>query len=99
MATERIRASTIRTSYRTAKRAPRTSATGGVVGRGRLLLIAAACMTLWPLFAWTGARLLIVKSEMASADAIVVLSGSSTFVERTDWAARLYRDGRAPIII
>ena len=54
---------------------------------------------MWPLLAWTGAKLLIVKAELASADAIVVLGGSSTYIERTDWAARLYREGRAPIII
>jgi len=65
----------------------------------RVLLIGVAVCLTWPLFAWAAARLLIVKSELGSADAIVVLSGSSTFVERTDWAARLYREGRAPIII
>ena len=44
-------------------------------------------------------ELLIVKSELPAADAIVVLSGSSTYVERADWAARLYREGRAPLVI
>ena len=33
------------------------------------------------------------------ADAIVVLSGSSTYIERADWAARQYRAGRAPVVI
>jgi uncharacterized SAM-binding protein YcdF (DUF218 family) len=51
------------------------------------------------LLTWAGAKLLIVKAELSSADAIVVLGGSSTYIERTDWAARLYREGRAPIII
>ena len=36
---------------------------------------------------------------MPSADAIVVLSGSSTYIERANWAAKLYREGRAPIIV
>ena len=45
------------------------------------------------------AQLLIVKAELDSADAIVVLSGSSTYVERTAWAAQLYHNGRAPIVI
>jgi uncharacterized SAM-binding protein YcdF (DUF218 family) len=54
---------------------------------------------MWPLMAWVGAQLLIVKSELASADAIIVLSGSSTYVERADWAAMLYREGRAPVIL
>jgi uncharacterized SAM-binding protein YcdF (DUF218 family) len=51
------------------------------------------------LFAWLAAELLIVKSDVTSADAIVVLSGSSTYLERTAKAAELYRAGRAPIII
>jgi uncharacterized SAM-binding protein YcdF (DUF218 family) len=49
--------------------------------------------------AWVGAELLIVKSELASAEAIVVLSGSATYTERTAWAAKLYREGRAPLIV
>ena len=36
---------------------------------------------------------------MPAADAIVVLSGSSTYVERAAWAAQLYREGRAPVIV
>ena len=64
-----------------------------------LLLVLLSALVLWPILAWAGAHLLIVKSEMASADAIVVMSGSSTYVERADWAARLYREGRAPVII
>jgi uncharacterized SAM-binding protein YcdF (DUF218 family) len=51
------------------------------------------------LLAWGVAQLLIVKSELPVADAIVVLSGSSTYLERADWAARLYREGRAPVVI
>jgi uncharacterized SAM-binding protein YcdF (DUF218 family) len=51
------------------------------------------------MFGWGLAHALIVKSELAPADAIVVLSGSSTYRERADWAAKLYREGRAPLII
>jgi uncharacterized SAM-binding protein YcdF (DUF218 family) len=65
----------------------------------RFLIIAVLLVAVSPLFAWCGARLLIVKAEMRSADAIVVLSGSSTYVERADWAAQLYGEGRAPLII
>ena len=62
--------------------------------------MAALCLALaWPLAAWIAARLLIVKSEMPVADAIVVLSGSFTYIERTTWAAKLYREGRAPLVI
>jgi uncharacterized SAM-binding protein YcdF (DUF218 family) len=67
--------------------------------RWRVLTVVVFCMAMWPLMAWVGAQLLIVKSELASADAIIVLSGSSTYVERVDWAARLYREGRAPVIL
>lgn len=67
--------------------------------RRRRVLTVFVFLTTWPLFAWVGAQLLIVKSELASADAIVVLGGSSTYVERTDWAARLYREGRAPVVL
>ena len=49
--------------------------------------------------AWAGANLLIVKSDLPVADAIVVLSGSSTYIERAAWAARQYRAGRAPVVI
>lgn len=48
---------------------------------------------------WLVAKILIVKTEVDSADAIVVMSGSATYLERSSWAARLYREGRAPIII
>ncbi len=68
--------------------------------RRRVLLIAGLfAVVLWPLCAWLAARFLIVKAELTSADAIVVLSGSSTYRERTAWAAKLYREGRAPIVI
>lgn len=52
----------------------------------------------WP-FSWLAAKALIVTRRLEHADAIVVLSGSSTYVERSQWAARLYNDGRAPRII
>lgn len=53
----------------------------------------------WPLLAWIAARGLIVSAPLNSADAIVVLSGSSTYVERTHKAADLYREGRAPLVL
>lgn len=61
-------------------------------------IVVLAFMTL-AVAAWVAARGLIVRAELSSADALVVLSGSSTYLERTDWAARLYREGRAPRII
>jgi uncharacterized SAM-binding protein YcdF (DUF218 family) len=68
--------------------------------RRRVLLLAGlSVLVIWPIFAWLAAQLLIVRAELPSADAIVVLSGSSTYRERTAWAAKLYREGRAPIVI
>lgn len=65
----------------------------------RLLIVALAGAIGWFALAWAGAKFLIVKSEMPSADAIVVLSGSSTYIERAAHAAGLYREGRAPIVV
>ncbi|MFN2577914.1 MAG: YdcF family protein [Pyrinomonadaceae bacterium] len=65
----------------------------------RFLILAAILVALSPLVAWGAARFLIVKVELPAADAIVVLSGSSTYVERAAWAAQLYREGRAPLIV
>lgn len=67
--------------------------------RPHILLVVVVCLAMWPLLAWVGAQLLIIKAELSSVDAIVVLSGSSTYVERADWAAKLYREGRAPVIV
>jgi uncharacterized SAM-binding protein YcdF (DUF218 family) len=49
--------------------------------------------------AWLAARWLIVSAPLERADAIVMLSGGSTFVERAELAARLYREGHAAKII
>lgn len=52
-----------------------------------------------PLMAWVAAEALIVRSELTHADALVVLGGSSTYLERTHRAAQLFHEGRAPRII
>jgi len=67
--------------------------------RRRFLVIAALLMLAAPLFAWGAARMLIVTADMQSADAIIILSGSSTYVERAARAADLYRAGRAPLVV
>ena len=98
MATERIRTLTMRPSKRSAPKTFR--ALSKAARRRRVLLIAGlGAVILWPLLAWLAAHLLIVKAELTSADAIVVLSGSSTYRERTAWAAKLHREGRAPVVI
>lgn len=98
MATERIekKAQTHRSGRSALEARTKRSATR----LGRTFLIVVLCLVvLWPLLAWLGADLLIVESEIVSADAIVVFSGSSTYIERSDWAAKLYREGRAPVIV
>lgn len=53
----------------------------------------------WSLVAWVAAKALIVQADLAHADALVVLAGSSTYIERTRRAAQLFHEGRAPRII
>jgi uncharacterized SAM-binding protein YcdF (DUF218 family) len=56
-------------------------------------------VVVWAVVAWVGARALIVSAPIDSADVIIVLSGSSTYVERTHKAAELYRQRRAPLVL
>ncbi len=51
------------------------------------------------ILAWGAACGLIVRAPVERADAIVVLSGSAAYKERTRQAARLYAAGRAPRIV
>jgi uncharacterized SAM-binding protein YcdF (DUF218 family) len=44
-------------------------------------------------------RLLIVRAGPATADAIVVFSGSATYIERTEKAGLLFKQGTAPLVI
>jgi uncharacterized SAM-binding protein YcdF (DUF218 family) len=53
----------------------------------------------WSLLAWAAARLLIVKAELAKADALVMLSGGSFYAERVRHTVNLFAEGRAPRII
>lgn len=54
---------------------------------------------LLPGAAWGAARFLIVRTPAKHADAIVMLSGSATYRERSAHAAQLFNEGRAPRII
>jgi uncharacterized SAM-binding protein YcdF (DUF218 family) len=65
----------------------------------RFVCFAGVLLVAWCVVAWGAARLLIVSAALAQADAVVVLSGSSSYVERTNWAAQLWSTGRAPLII
>lgn len=80
--------------------AARRGASGaGSVRRRRLLVAAAVTLAAWPPAAWVAARGLIVGCELESADAVVVLAGSSTYRERARHAAGIYARGRAPLVL
>jgi len=61
-----------------------------------LVLVALAA---WAVGARFAAEALVVSEELERADALVVLAGSSAYVERTARAAELYREGRAPVVV
>ena len=67
--------------------------------RWRFLRLVLAGALLWPPLAWAAARALIMRAELERPDALVVLAGSSAYVERTHLAARLFREGRAPVVL
>src|SRR5882724_8702749 len=64
---------------------------------GWYVLIPSLCALIF--LAWGAAKLLIVEAPLAHANAIAVLSGSAVIKERTQFAAQLYKEGRAPKII
>jgi len=64
--------------------------------RGRVVLL---LLVAWTILAWGAARALVVRSELPHADALVVLAGSATYVERTHRAAQLFAAGVAARIV
>ncbi|MEO8435279.1 MAG: YdcF family protein [Pyrinomonadaceae bacterium] len=64
--------------------------------RGRIVLL---LLLAWSILAWVAARVLVVRSELPHADALVVLAGSSTYVERTHHAAQLFAEGVAAKVV
>lgn len=60
---------------------------------------ALAFVLAWPVIAWGAAVSLIKTVTLPRADALVVLSGSSAYIERSRRTAELYREGRAPRVI
>lgn len=70
--------------------------------RGRLrrwACYAVVLLAAWSLFAWVAARALIVRADVGRADALVILSGGSSYVERARRASELFHQGSAPRII
>jgi uncharacterized SAM-binding protein YcdF (DUF218 family) len=73
--------------------------TGKLNARVILKWLLILILGLWFL-AWIAARGLILKSAVPpSADAIIVMSGSSALKERTHLAAQLFNEGRAPRVV
>jgi uncharacterized SAM-binding protein YcdF (DUF218 family) len=61
--------------------------------------LAVLLLVAWPPAAWAAARWLVVSAELQHADALAVLAGSSTYVERARRAAELFREGRASRVV
>jgi len=66
--------------------------------RIKYLLVFVVAVVGWTLTAPLLASYLIVKKPLANADAMIVLSGSAVYKERTRKAAELYRHGVAPMV-
>ena len=67
----------------------------------KILLIAAGffiILIVWSALAWVLANNLVVEKPLAKADAILVLGGAASYLERTDEAAAIFREGIAPKI-
>jgi uncharacterized SAM-binding protein YcdF (DUF218 family) len=69
------------------------------VSRPRALLLTAVLLLAWPPLAWAAAHWLVVDSRPEPSDALVVLGGSSTYEERTEYAAQLFKQGFAPVVL
>jgi len=67
--------------------------------RGRVRRAAVVFLLAWPLVAWAAARALVVTPKGGSAEAVAVLAGSSTYVERARRAAEVFGEGRAPRVL
>ena len=65
----------------------------------RFFIILLSLFLAWVLFAWFLAENLIVEKPLERADAILILSGSSVYLERTQKAAFVYKQGVAPKIL
>lgn len=65
----------------------------------RALPFVLLALAAWPFVARGAAEALIVSAELPRADAVVVLAGSSAYLERTRSAADLFRAGRATKVL
>lgn len=65
----------------------------------KILILLSVGFTVWAVLAPYLAERLIVEKPLNEADAILVLGGSSVYLERTEKAARLFEQGIAPKIL
>jgi len=56
-------------------------------------------LLVWELVAWGAGAFLVARSELASADVLVLLSGAPNYTERAQRAAELWHEHRAPRIV
>ena len=56
-------------------------------------------LRVWELLAWSAANFLVTRSELASADVAVLLSGAQDYQERAQHAASLWYERRVPRIL
>jgi len=64
----------------------------------KILLTGGIVFVVWVLAAPMLASFLVVERPLPTADAIILLSGSPVYKERSSTAAEVYREGRAPRI-
>ncbi len=70
------------------------------IGRSfKLIIVFFLLLLAWIFLAPFLAENLIVEKPLQTADAILILGGSSTYIERTQKAAEIFKAGRAPKII
>lgn len=65
----------------------------------RLLTVFVVVVGGWTLLAWLAASHLVVSAPLPRADAIVIMSGSACFLERTREAAELYSSNVASRVV
>ena len=70
-----------------------------VTRRRGALKAALVFLLVWPPLAWLAADWLVVETEPARADVLVVLGGASTYQERAGYAARLFNGGFASKVL
>lgn len=88
-----------RGAYVTSSIAPRRGCVVDCMKLSKIIMRAGLVILALFVFGWLAARFLIVSALPDHGDAILLLSGSSSISERTHYAASLYFQHRAPLIL